>query len=60
MRQYSVPIGRNETAKELTNRMAELGARLLMECIRDLPRSVKFAVPQSNGGVSYGTLDTIF
>lgn len=59
VRQYSVTIGRNETAEELTNRMALLGARLLMECIRDLPRSVKFAVPQSREGVSYGTVDTM-
>ena len=57
VRQYSVTIRAGESAKDLTTRLAELGAQLLMQCIRDLPRSVLLATPQSNKNVSYGKYD---
>lgn len=56
VRQYGVRIDPNETAVALTDRLAELGAGLLIECIRDLPRSVQYSIPQSNENASYGIL----
>ncbi|XP_065203709.1 methionyl-tRNA formyltransferase, mitochondrial [Planococcus citri] len=53
VRQYSVPIKTDETAAELTNRLAILGAQLLMECIRNLPRSVLMTVPQPEDSATY-------
>lgn len=54
VRQYSVSIKPDETAVALTNRLAILGAQLLMECVRNLPRSVLMTVPQQEDGATYG------
>ena len=54
VRQYSIAIHAEETAIELTHRLAKLGARLLTECVRDLPRSALYATPQSCDNISYG------
>jgi methionyl-tRNA formyltransferase len=45
------PIGLRETAGELTGRLALLGAQLVVEALRDLPRLV--ARPQAASGASY-------
>lgn len=54
VRQYKVCIKPDETAEDLTNRLAEVGARQLMECFRDLPRSLEYAIPQPEDGVTKG------
>lgn len=54
VKRYAVPIKRDETAVELTSRMAVIGGQVLVDCIQDLPRSLTLAIPQSGEGVSYG------
>ncbi|XKL60523.1 hypothetical protein PGB90_007580 [Kerria lacca] len=53
IRQYAVCIKPHETAKELTHRLAVVGANILMECVRNLQRSIEYAVPQSEDNVTY-------
>lgn len=49
VRQYKCPIGTHETTPQLRVRLAEYGANLLMECIRDLPKCLEEARPQDDG-----------
>ncbi|RZF37380.1 hypothetical protein LSTR_LSTR009731 [Laodelphax striatellus] len=53
VRQYRCPIAPNETAVEVRSKLATFGAKLLLECVRDLPRCVTMATPQSSEGVTY-------
>uniref|UniRef100_A0A1B6JEY0 methionyl-tRNA formyltransferase n=2 Tax=Homalodisca liturata TaxID=320908 RepID=A0A1B6JEY0_9HEMI len=53
VRQYRCPVAPNETTPQLTDRLAVQGARLLMECVRDLPRCLEMAAPQSDDGITY-------
>lgn len=39
---------------ELHNMLSSEGAKLLLECIHDLPTKLMNAKPQSNQGVTYG------
>jgi methionyl-tRNA formyltransferase len=54
VRQYRVPIEWSETAKELEHKLSIHGSLMLMECLRDLPRSIQRATPQPDTGVTYG------
>ncbi|XP_022202559.1 methionyl-tRNA formyltransferase, mitochondrial [Nilaparvata lugens] len=53
VRQYRCSIAPNETAVEVRTRLATFGAKLLLECVRDLPRCVTMATSQPSEGVSY-------
>jgi methionyl-tRNA formyltransferase len=46
-------IGENETAGELHDRLARLGADLILEALTDLERGTLPMVPQSSEGVTY-------
>jgi methionyl-tRNA formyltransferase len=46
-------IGENETAGELHDRLARLGADLIVEALADLERGTLPMVPQSSEGVTY-------
>lgn len=46
-------IGENETAGELHDRLARLGADLILEALTDLERGTLPIVPQSSEGVTY-------
>lgn len=54
VRQYRCSVSPHDTTPEVTSRLAEQGAGLLMECVRDLPRCVEMAAPQPAEGVTYG------
>lgn len=53
VRQYKCSIGKNETTPELRTRLAEHGAELLIDCIRDLTNSLQNARPQTEEGATY-------
>lgn len=60
VRQYKCEIFQNETTPDLRNRLADYGANLLMECIKDLPRCLKHAQPQEKKGATHGMNQFIF
>lgn len=53
VRQYKCTIYSNETTPQLRARLAEYGANLLMECIRDLPKCLEEAQRQPYEGITY-------
>lgn len=52
--QTEVPVPKNVLMSELYAVMAERGAKLLVECISNLPEYLRNAKPQSNENASYG------
>lgn len=46
----------NETAKQLTSKLAELGAIKLLECVQNLPGCLENIQEQSSEGITYGGL----
>ncbi|XP_054288759.1 methionyl-tRNA formyltransferase, mitochondrial [Macrosteles quadrilineatus] len=53
VRQYRCAVGPDETTPQLTERLSVQGAKLLMECVRDLPRCLEMAAPQPKEGITY-------
>ncbi|UCC65953.1 MAG: methionyl-tRNA formyltransferase [Deltaproteobacteria bacterium] len=49
-------VGRDETAQELGERLAELGAKLLLETIRGLKEGTLQPIPQDEEGASYAPM----
>jgi methionyl-tRNA formyltransferase len=54
--QYETPIGPDETAPELTARLAEAGAPLMAETLRKLDGDELFPVPQANSEATFAPL----
>ncbi len=54
--QESTPIGEEETAADLTGRLAEIGSRLLIETLSRLERGELAPTPQNNGEASYAPI----
>lgn len=53
VRQYSCSISPHDTAEELHDKLAHIGGHLLLDCVRDMPRCLEKAIPQSEYGVTY-------
>ncbi len=53
---YETPIGPDETAPELTARLAEAGGPLMAETLRKLARSEIVAVPQEKSAATFAPL----
>ena len=51
--QEAIPIGPNTTAGELTEQLADLGARLMLEALDGVARGMLVARPQPEEGVTY-------
>ncbi|XP_013190271.1 methionyl-tRNA formyltransferase, mitochondrial [Amyelois transitella] len=51
--QKTVPVSRDIKQPELTAQLSEIGANMLVECLRTLPDSLKNSKPQSSEGVTY-------
>ncbi|XP_063216946.1 methionyl-tRNA formyltransferase, mitochondrial isoform X3 [Bacillus rossius redtenbacheri] len=57
VKQESCHIHRDETLPQLYGRLAALGAKVLVECLHDLPHCLTKAVPQPHGNSTYGYLN---
>ncbi|XP_061377418.1 methionyl-tRNA formyltransferase, mitochondrial isoform X1 [Danaus plexippus] len=51
--QQRVPVSDTIKLPELTRQFSDIGAKMLVNCLRNLPRSLENAQPQSNEGVTY-------
>lgn len=56
VKQHSCTVGHNETALELKNKLANMGGRLLVDCFKELTKTLKFAIPQLENETTYGKL----
>lgn len=54
--QGKTAIGAEETAAELTPRLAELGAKLLLEVLESLPRGTLTATPQNDADATHAPI----
>ena len=52
--QDSVPVSASTDVSQLTALLAERGARLLEDCMEDLPAALARATPQTEEGVTLG------
>lgn len=52
--QRKVPVPEDIKLPELTEKLSEIGADMLVECLRTLPESIHDTQPQSEEGVIYG------
>ncbi|XP_050540669.1 methionyl-tRNA formyltransferase, mitochondrial-like isoform X3 [Daktulosphaira vitifoliae] len=53
VRQHSCAIDQHEMAKQLKEKLAEMGGNLLVECFKELRKNLKYAVPQPKFGITY-------
>ncbi|XP_026755580.1 methionyl-tRNA formyltransferase, mitochondrial [Galleria mellonella] len=51
--QKTVPLSKDIRLPELTKQLSEIGADMLVQCIKSLPESLTNAKPQSSEGVTY-------
>ncbi|XP_061710613.1 methionyl-tRNA formyltransferase, mitochondrial [Cydia pomonella] len=51
--QRTVPVPKDILLPELTEQLSEIGAEMLVDCMRTLPESLANAKPQSEEGVTY-------
>ncbi|XP_047984137.1 methionyl-tRNA formyltransferase, mitochondrial isoform X2 [Leguminivora glycinivorella] len=51
--QRTVPVPKDILLPELTDQLSDIGADMLVECMRSLPESLANARPQSEEGVTY-------
>nr|XP_032512607.1 methionyl-tRNA formyltransferase, mitochondrial isoform X2 [Danaus plexippus plexippus] len=51
--QQRVPVSDTIKLPELTRQFSDIGAKMLVNCLKNLPRSLENAQPQSNEGVTY-------
>lgn len=54
VQQLSLPIDPHISAVQLTDRLADMGANLLVRCISDLHYHLNRCTPQPSGGVTLG------
>lgn len=52
--QKSVHIAPNVVMPDLRNTLANVGANLLIECLKDLPKKLSNATPQPDKFITYG------
>lgn len=55
--QKKISISKHIKLPELTERLSDIGADMLVDCLRTLPTSLKNAKPQSDEGVTYGKFE---
>ncbi|XP_015375844.1 PREDICTED: methionyl-tRNA formyltransferase, mitochondrial isoform X2 [Diuraphis noxia] len=53
VRQHSCSVGKDETADELKKKLSDMGGHLLIDSFKELTRNLKYAVPQSEHGITY-------
>ncbi|XP_050419670.1 methionyl-tRNA formyltransferase, mitochondrial [Adelges cooleyi] len=53
VRQHSCSVGQHETAKQLKEKLAEMGGRLLVDTFKELTRNLRTAMPQPESGITY-------
>ncbi|KAL4113371.1 hypothetical protein QTP88_017003 [Uroleucon formosanum] len=53
VRQHSCSVNKDETADELKKKLSEMGGRLLIDSFKELTRSLRYAVPQSENDITY-------
>lgn len=56
VRQHSCTVDKDETAEELKKKLADMGGRLLVDCFKELTRTLRSAVPQPEDGITYGKI----
>lgn len=56
VRQHSCSVNKDETADELKKKLSEMGGRLLIDSFKELTRSLRYAVPQSENDITYGKI----
>lgn len=54
VRQHSCTVGKDETANELKKKLADMGGHLLVDCFKELTKTLRHAVPQPESGITYG------
>lgn len=52
--QQTVPIGPDMLMPKLHSQLAQVGAKLLVDCVNRIPNSLLESKPQDDAGVSYG------
>lgn len=52
--QVKVPVSSDIKLPELTEKLSEMGADMLVDCIKRLPMSLINTMPQGSDGVTYG------
>ena len=52
--QIKVPVSKDIRLPELTEQLSEIGAEMLVDCIKTLPTSLENLQPQGSEGVTYG------
>lgn len=60
VRQHSCTVDKDETADELKKKLADMGGRLLVDCFKELKRTLRSAIPQPEDGITYGKILNIF
>ncbi|KAL4716607.1 hypothetical protein ACJJTC_008242 [Scirpophaga incertulas] len=53
--QRKIKVSKDIKLPELTEQLSDIGAEMLVDCIKLLPESLMNLKPQSNDGVTYGT-----
>lgn len=56
VRQHSCSVDKDETADELKKKLSDMGGRLLIDSFKELTRSLRYAVPQPEKGITYGKI----
>lgn len=56
VKQHSCTVSKYETADELKMKLADMGGHLLVDCFKELRRTLKSAVPQPKIGITYGKI----
>jgi len=56
VRQHSCSVDKDETADELKKKLSDMGGRLLVDSFKELTKSLRYAVPQSENGITYGKI----
>lgn len=56
VKQHSCSVDKDETADELKKKLSEMGGRLLIDSFKELTRSLRYAVPQSENDITYGKI----
>lgn len=55
-----MPVPKDIRLPELTEQLSDIGAEMLVDCIRTLPQSLENLEPQGSEGISYGMLYILF
>lgn len=56
--QRKVSVSKDIKLPELTEQLSDMGADMLVDCLKALPKSLENAEPQGKDGVTYGMITT--